>query len=180
MTVVRFDDISDPANPKPLANLVNFALHPEFLEGNDLISADYVAPLQRHGRPPDRRVTIFTQNAVGTAEPERSTYHSMHERLEFTHQRVRAGRVRRAADGGRDHRHLAGHRARRRPRSGDPDRFVAVPQRLPGGDGWTAGIPGPVSHPYPGVSNCRTDKALDGDPQVPVVGLPDCAGAGRG
>jgi len=29
--------------------------------------------------------------------------------------------------------------------------------------------PGPFSHPYPGVSNCRTDR-----PGVPVVGLPDC------
>ena len=46
MTVVRFDDISNPASPKPLANLINFGLHPEFLEGNDLISGDYLAPLQ--------------------------------------------------------------------------------------------------------------------------------------
>ena len=30
-------------------------------------------------------LTIFTQGAVGTAEPERSTYHDIHERLEFTH-----------------------------------------------------------------------------------------------
>ena len=38
--------------------------------------------------------------------------------------------------------------------------------------------PGPFSHPYPGVSNCRTDKTLDGDVQIPVVGLPDCASVG--
>jgi hypothetical protein len=47
LTVVRFDDISDPANPKPLANLVNWSLHPEMLDGNNLISADYLAPLER-------------------------------------------------------------------------------------------------------------------------------------
>ena len=83
---MRFDDVSDPAQPKPLANLVNYSLHPEFLERQrpDL------------GRLRRRRcsawstaqtggLTIFTQNAVGTAEPERSTYHSIHERLEFTH-----------------------------------------------------------------------------------------------
>src|SRR5687767_10236534 len=29
LIVVRFDDISDPGNPKPLANLVNYAVHPE-------------------------------------------------------------------------------------------------------------------------------------------------------
>src|SRR5204863_5093777 len=33
---------------------------------------------------------------------------------------------------------------------------------------------GPVSHPYPGVSSCRTDPALQGNPRLPVVGLPDC------
>ena len=55
-------------SPKPLANLVNFGLHPEFLDGNDLISADYVGAARADGRP--RRpaaLTIFTQGAVGTA-----------------------------------------------------------------------------------------------------------------
>src|SRR3954454_20363646 len=36
--------------------------------------------------------------------------------------------------------------------------------------------PGPISHPYPAVSNCRTDTALGGNPQAPIVGLPDCQG----
>jgi len=31
-------------------------------------------------------------------------------------------------------------------------------------------FPGPVSHPYPGVSSCRTDPAFQGDPRLPVVG----------
>ena len=31
-------------------------------------------------------------------------------------------------------------------------------------------FPGPLSHPYPGVSNCRADKAFEGDPQFPIVG----------
>jgi hypothetical protein len=85
LTVVRFDDISDPANPKPLANLVNWSLHPEMLDGNNLISADYLGPLERMVDRETGAMTIYTQNAVGTAEPERSTYHSIHERLEFTH-----------------------------------------------------------------------------------------------
>ena len=62
----------DPAQPKPLAILVNYPLHPEFLEGNDLISADYVAPLERMVDRETGAMTIFTQSAVGTAEPERS------------------------------------------------------------------------------------------------------------
>src|SRR3954454_2362542 len=40
LTVLRYDDVSDRRHPKPLATLVNFSLHPEMLEGNDLISAD--------------------------------------------------------------------------------------------------------------------------------------------
>ena len=174
MVVVRFDDISEPGNPKPLANLVNFPLHPEFLDGNDLITADYLAPLQRMVDRQTGAITIFTQGSVGTAEPERSTYHSIHERLEFSHKEY--GQAEYAArlmadsivdawdDVGR------GEAAQ----SGDPDRFVGFMTDFPVQmtDKW---YPGPFSHPYPGVSNCRTDKTLDGDPQVPVVGLPDCA-----
>ncbi len=35
-------------------------------------------------------------------------------------------------------------------------------------------FPGPLSHPYPSVSNCHTDAALAGQPGVPIAGLPDC------
>jgi hypothetical protein len=41
-------------------------------------------------------------------------------------------------------------------------------------------FPGPVSHPYPGVSSCRTDPAFQGNPRLPVVGLPDCWDVGAG
>jgi hypothetical protein len=170
LTVVRFDDISDPAQPKPLANLVNYSLHPEFLEGNDLISADYVAPLQRMVDRSTGALTVYTQNAVGTAEPERSTYHSMHERLEFTHReyaqaeygaRLMADAI---TDTWRDVERGTPERA---------DRYVPFDDSLEVAmeDRW---FPGPTSHPYPGVSNCRADKAFEGDPQFPVVGLPTC------
>jgi hypothetical protein len=172
LTVVRFDDISDPANPRPLANLVNFSLHPEFLEGNDLISADYLGPLERMADRETRALTIWTQGAVGTAEPERSTYHSIHERLEFTHKdygqaeygaRLMADEI---VDTWRDiERGTPEEEARFVPF----DSGFAVEIR----DAW---YPGPFSHPYPGVSNCRSDKGLAGDPQLPIVGLPDCNG----
>jgi hypothetical protein len=35
--------------------------------------------------------------------------------------------------------------------------------------------PGPVSHPYPSVSNCRTQETLEGRVGIPVLGLPDCS-----
>jgi hypothetical protein len=173
MTVVRFDDISDPTSPKPLANLVNYSLHPEFLEGNDLISADYLGPLQRMVDRGTRALTIFTQGAVGTAEPERSTYHSVHERLEFSHkdyaQAEYGARLMSNAilDTWRDI-------PKRTPE--DPDRFVPFQKSFAVGmeDRW---FPGPLSHPYPGVSSCRSDPIFEGDPRFPVVGLPDCENA---
>jgi hypothetical protein len=175
LTVVRFDDVSDPSHPKPLASLVSYSLHPEFLEGNDLISADYLGPLEKITDEETGATTIYVQNAVGTAEPERSTYHSIHQRLEFSHRdyaqaefgaRLMANAIVdawQAVPGGS----AGGGRHVPFTRSG-PVRMI---------DRW---YPGPFSHPYPGVSNCRTDKGLAGDPQLPVVGLPTCQGVQSG
>ena len=184
MTVVRFDDISDPANPKPLANLINFGLHPEFLEGNDLISGDYLAPLQAMTDEATGAVNIWTQNAVGTSEPERSTYHSIHERLEFTHKdygqaeygaRLMANSIvgtwRDVARG------TATRTSTATPIAGWRSAATSPNDEVKSIDRW---FPGPVTHPYPGVSNCRTAPAFAGDPQIPVVGLPDCVPAEDG
>jgi len=178
MTVVRFDDISDRSHPKPLANLVNYPLHGEFLEGNDLISADWLASAQRMTDRQTKAMTIFTQSSTGTAEPERSAYHPVSERLEFTHKQY--GQAEYAGRLMADSIHDAWKDIERGDAqgSGDPDRFVRFASDFPVKmiDKW---YPGPASHPYPGVSNCRTDKAFDADPQVPIAGLPDCAGTGR-
>ena len=186
LTVIRFDDISDPRRPRPLANLVNFALHPEFLDGNDLISADYLGPLEKMTDRATGAMTIWTQGAVGTAEPERSSYHSIHERLEFTHREYRqaeygarlmsdaiVGVFRRIATGTPD------------PswRQQDQERFVEFDsdfdkEEVGFEDRW---FPGPLTRPYPGVSNCNVDQTLgDYDPQIPIIGLPDCKGVRSG
>ena len=170
LTVIRFDDISDPQNPKPLANLVNFSLHPEFLEGNNLISADYLGALQRMVDRATGATTIWTQGAVGTSEPERSAWHSVHERLQFSHRdyaqaeygaRLMANAI------------IGVWRNIGRGTPSQPERYVPFRTSFQVGmlDRW---YPGPFSHPYPGVSSCRTDPALVGDPRLPVVGLPDC------
>jgi len=170
MTVVRFDSAGRGGT---IATLINFGVHPEMLEGNNLISGDYVAPLQRMVDRATGGVTVWTQNAVGTAEPERSQAHSFHERMEFSHrqyaQAERAARLladdalaayRRAGRGGSDANNLQ--------LGGD----FAVNMV----DRW---FPGPASHPYPSVSNCRTDQIFEGNPQAPIVGLPDCQGPGQ-
>jgi len=173
LTVVRFDDVSDPSSPRPLANLVNFGLHPESLDGNDLITGDYIAPLQRMTDRATGAMTIWTQGAVGTGEPERSTYHPPRERLEFSHREYAQAEF--AA-------RLMSNAITRTSSNialGTPEnvqKYAPMRSDFAGGDvamedRW---FPGPISHPYPGVSSCRTDPALAGDPRIPVVGLPDC------
>jgi hypothetical protein len=176
LTVVRFDDVSKPKQPKPIATLVNWGGHPEFLNGNDLISADYVGATERMTDRLNKGVTIWSQGDVGTAEPERSTHHSIHERLEFTHRDYQqvdyAGFLlsRKIHDTWRDI-------ARGTPE--DAARFIpfTTDGKVASTDNW---FPGPISHPYPGVSSCRTDPGINGDPRVPVVGLPDCVGTFQG
>ena len=82
---------------KPLAVLLNYSGHPEFLEGNDLISADFLGPLERMVDRETGATTIFTQNAVGTAEPENSTLPRPPRAARVHAPPVRPGRVRRAA-----------------------------------------------------------------------------------
>ncbi|HEX2232737.1 MAG TPA: hypothetical protein VHG69_05185 [Thermoleophilaceae bacterium] len=173
MTVVRLDDVSDPANPRPLANLVNFGLHPEFLDGNDLISEDYLAPLEAMTDKATGAVTIFTQNAVGTSEPERSSYHSIHERLEFSHREYGQAEfgARLMSDTIVDTWEDIANGTPEMPQKFVPFRADFLDHEVAFDDRW---FPGPTTHPYPGVSNCMSKPALEGDPRFPIVGLPDC------
>ena len=170
LIVVRFDRLDGGGT---VANLVNYSVHPETLDGIDLISADYLGPLQRMTDRELGGVTIFTQGAVGNAEPERNTWHNVHERAFFYHHQYAQSEVMA--------RHMANaivdtSRDVERATPENPDRFVPFQsdfgeRDVTMVDRW---FPGPLSHPYPGVSNCRTDQALSGDPRYPVVGLPDC------
>jgi hypothetical protein len=165
MTVIRFDK----ADGTPLANLVNFSQHPEFLEGNDLISADYVGPFERMMDRETGAVTVYTQGSPGTSEPERSSFHSIHERLEFTHRDYAQAEwgARLMADAAKGAWQRIGDDA---PAGADKhvpySAFGSSPE-VEMADRW---FPGPFSHPYPGVSNCRVDSS----PGIPIAGLPTC------
>ncbi|HEX8067471.1 MAG TPA: neutral/alkaline non-lysosomal ceramidase N-terminal domain-containing protein [Thermoleophilaceae bacterium] len=173
LIVVRFDRLDG----RPLANFVSYSVHPEDLAGNDLISADYVGPLQRMSDRATGAVTIYTQSAVGSTEPEDFDWTPVHERAYFSHRQYAQsefkarGIAAQIADTARDV---------ERGTPEEPGRFV--PFRSDFGDHDVAFLnrwfPGPASHPYPGVSSCRTDRALQGDPRFPLVGLPDCESAG--
>ena len=163
LTVVRVDDIADG---KPLGMLVNYSLHGEGIDGNDLISADWVAPLQRMVDRETGAMMVFTQNAVGTAEPERSTYHDMHERLEFNHRnyaqleyaaRLMADETKRVLGGGR----LAGRaacRSRARCRCARPTAGTRARSRTRSRPSPTAASTSPPcpSRGCPTASACRS------------------------
>ena len=182
LSVVRFENVDDPANPKPLATLVNIGQHPEMLEGYDLISGEWPAETERFVDRSVGGVTIITQNATGTSEVERDNWHPVHDRELFDHAQYNqmewgARQLASAVIG--DVRAIDAQQPnpddRPLPWGGTPyhDRFVPwmYSFTVAMDDRW---FPGPVSHPYPGVSSCRTDPALQGNPRLPVVGLPDC------
>lgn len=167
LVVMRFDDVSG-ATPKPLAVWMNYGLHPESLDGYDLITGDFIAPLERFVEREVGAPLLFSQGGVGSSEPA----NDVNDRIgpgvvrAFSHQgyaqaernaRLMADKVAEASaqlDAGQSE----------VPWSSD------FPVRM--FDGW---VPGPVSHPYPSVSNCRTEPTVEGNPGVVVAGLPDCA-----
>jgi hypothetical protein len=171
IAILRFDDISNPIAPKPLAIFMSLGQHPEFLEGNNLISGDYIAPLERMVNAETGATLVFSQNNTGTSEPDRNCEaHPCSMRTEFSHReyaqdergaRAMADAVRTAWQkiGAGDASGLVGYI----PFSSDFPVKMADRQFAP-----------PVSHPYPSVSNCRTHEAFDGNPGIPILGLPDC------
>ena len=173
LTVIRFDDISNPSDPAPLATLINWGQHPEGLDDHDLITGDYVAPLERMVERATGAPLVFGQGDVGSAEagpgrpdlvpdgiPKRWSHagHAQAERGAYLLSRDVIAGYEQIESG-----------APRVPFSSDFDVEAG-----------NAFVPGPVSHPYPSVSNCRTHTTVEGNPGAPVAGLPDCERAQNG
>ncbi|MFL6095413.1 MAG: hypothetical protein ACJ71Y_08180, partial [Blastococcus sp.] len=182
LSVVHFENLD---NHKALATLVNIGQHPEMLEGYDLISGEWPATTERFVDRSVGGITIVSQNATGTSEVEEDRWHPIHDRELFNH--AQYGQMewgaRQLADAViGDVNDIRKQRpnpdTRPTPYGGTSyhDRFVPWMSKFPVAmeDRW---FPGPVSHPYPGVSSCRTDPTFQGQPRLPVVGLPDCQDA---
>ncbi|PPE74919.1 hypothetical protein C3942_04375 [Solimonas fluminis] len=191
LVVMRFDDLSNPAQPKPLAVWVNWGEHPESLDPHDLHSADYLGPLERFI---DREIgapLVFSQGDVGSAENSGDPEEMLDDRARV------CGRWKGDAEAPerngcppgqgviRDWQHSGYVQTERNARYLADDirkawQQIGGPQaRVPLSgdfevDHLTAWVPGPLSHPYPSVSNCRTEPTAGGDIGVPVIGLPDC------
>src|SRR3954469_11059621 len=180
LSVIRFENVDDPANPKPLSTLVNLGQHPEFLNGYDLITSEYPGAMEGRADRPIGGVTIFTQNATGNSEIERETYHSIHEREAFDHTQYNQMEwaARQLADAViADVRDI--DKQKPNPDTASHfgmtpyhDRFVPWMTSFPVAmkDVW---FPGPISHPYPGVNSCRVDPVLAGNPRIGSAA--DCA-----
>ena len=168
MTVVRFDDVSGP-KPKPLAVYVNHGQHPESLDGNDLISADFLAPFERFVERDLGAPLIFGQADVGSAEGPylRENTERMADGVYRAWAHVGYAQTERGA------RYLADSVLEAWKAIGKGDAVVPFTTDFPVA-AVTRQIPGPLSHPYPSVSNCRTETSVEGAPGSPVAGFPDC------
>ncbi|MEO6204834.1 MAG: hypothetical protein ABIO67_05565, partial [Mycobacteriales bacterium] len=175
LVVMRVDGVDGT----PIATWMNYAEHAESLDGYDLISADFLAPLERYVDRETGAPLIFTQGAVGSSEGPYEGYYP-HGQLPtygsgpsadvlkaFAHvgyaQAERGARL--LADSveqGRDA-ILSGH--------GQVDMKSVLPVRMV-----TDWIPGPLSHPYPAFGSCRTQPTVDGNPGAGTV--PDCERVG--
>jgi hypothetical protein len=180
LDVMRIDDMSNPADPKPLATWVDYAEHGESLDEYDLISEDWMAPFMRYMTQATHAPMVFSQGGVGSAEgPYEHAYP--------------AGEVPTLKDHGQKVYEIYGHMGYAQAERGAHLLFehafaawraiggahngikVDAPyQSNPTVTMLTRWYAGPVSHPYPSVGNCRTGPTLGGNPGVPAGGLPDC------
>ncbi|HJT38358.1 MAG TPA: hypothetical protein VJ818_08025, partial [Actinomycetota bacterium] len=176
LVVMRFDDMTDPRHPKPLATWVNYAEHGESLDGYNLISGDWIAPFERFVDRATGVPVVFAQGSVGSAEgPYEHAYP--------------AGHVPTTTDNGDTVYKIYGHMGYAQAERGAhllAEHVIDAWNAIGRNEGdvkyddnpvvsmLTHWVPGPVSHPYPSVGNCRTGPTVDGDPGVPAAGLPDC------
>src|SRR4051795_7760389 len=176
LVVMRFDNMTDPAAPRPLATYVNYAQHGESLDHTDLISEDWWAPFERFVGRMTGAPVVTSQGSVGSAEGPYDRYGDSTptttdggDTVYEIWSHMNFAQVERGT-------HLLAEKVYGAWTAiGSGDASVQVPyQSDPVVDMVTHWVAGPVSHPYPSVGNCRTRNSVNGDPGAPAAGLPDC------
>jgi hypothetical protein len=205
LVVLRFDDISDPASPKPLAAWTAWGQHPEGLDGYDLHSADFLGPLERFVDQELGAPLVFSQSDVGSAERSGNRCHILDSDGELVRDATESfgsnGRANCrddiAPDEGvvRDWNRMGYVQAELGARYLADDivrgfreiETIGTDDPLTGKvafrddfvvDSLSGWVPGPMSHPHPSVSNCLMGPTLEGNTGVPILGLPDCERTG--
>lgn len=173
VTVVRVDT---PAGA-PLATWVSYGLHPESLDGYNILTGEYVNTMYRFVDREVGGVTLFSQNDTGTAEPARDgNSQPPSARAEFSHRGY--------AQMERNARLLATAVKAIRADVTEPVPSLATSRLAMEGSlevGYAdARLAPPGVRPTGAVSNCRTEKYFNGTASVPLGGLPDCVDAGPG
>jgi len=168
LPVIRFDALDDGA---PIATLINWGMHPEGLEGDNLITAEFLAPLERFVERATGSPLVFGQGDVGSAESGPARPYEFPEGI--FRQWDNAGHAQVERGGWL----LAQDVIRAWTEIGEGNALVPFDSDFDVAAG-NAFVPGPISHPYPSVSNCRTETTAEGAPGSPIVGLPDCERAG--
>ncbi|HSW14902.1 MAG TPA: neutral/alkaline non-lysosomal ceramidase N-terminal domain-containing protein [Solimonas sp.] len=191
LVVLRFDDLSNPAQPKPLALWVNWGEHPESLDPHDLHSADFLGPLERYIERDIGAPLVYSQGDVGSAENSGDREELLDDRAQICGRWVgdqdtpESDTCPEGQGTIRDWNHRGYVQTERNVRFLADDIIKAWNQIGAGTavvplssdfevDWLNAWVPGPLSHPYPSVSNCNTAETVIGEAGVPVVGLPDC------
>ena len=192
LVVMRFDNAQ---TNQPLAVWINWGEHPESLDGYDLHSADFLAPLERWVQRELGVPLVFSQGDVGSSENSGNSAQMLDDDGKVCGQWAGgdAPSVNNCSAGQgalRDWNHKGYVQAERNVRYladsiqkgwnkiGANDADVQVPMSASFiVDYRNAFVPGPLSHPYPSVSNCRTETTAGGNVGVPAAGLPDCARA---
>jgi len=175
LAVIRFDRADGSA---PIAAWVNLGMHPESTEGVDLISSDFVGMVERlvergMGRNPgeDGPVVAWSQGSVGDVEPDQSgRAHPQSQDREFWHRNFAQAELmsERISTAVLDTWNDVAAETPDVPETFVPFSTVievAMTDRR---------FAGPIAHPVPTVSNCRTEE-----PGIPIVGLPDCERPGE-
>lgn len=165
IAVMRFDSV---ATGEPLAAWVNHGQHPESLDSYQLISADYIGPLERMVQDDLGVPLVFSQGDVGSAEGPSEGRRNATTLPDGT---VRAFFHTGFAQAERGARLLADSIVEGWNAIGAGRGVVPSSTDVPVGL-LTYWAPGPVSHPYPGVSACRTEPTAEG--QVGVPNAADC------
>ena len=184
VVVMRFDALepkkpgkgkgrAKPRGGEPIATWVNFGQHPESLDGYGLTTADYLGPLERFVERDTGAPLVFSQGDVGSAE-------GPYDRADTNTTPTPDGTVRAYAHAGyaqmeRGARLLADSVVEGWSKAGTPEAQVPWSSAFPVALS-TQWVPGPLSHSYPSVGNCRSEPTVQGNPGVGVA--PDCERAG--
>lgn len=167
--VLQFDDV---VTGQPFANWVVLGVHPEWVWGEEIMNGDVSHSIMRLLDRETGAITVMSQSETGTSGPHKDERaHPASARREF--QESNQAGSERAARLFVDNVHDALARIDAND-PWDPTQFVPMQGGFAVDFAHQRFAP-PASRPYPGLSNCNSDRLYyEANPGVPILGFPDC------